>query len=180
MALRKIARLGHPLLRDNAEPITPLELQAQSTQRLIDDMLETMRDAGGVSITAPQMHVSKQIIIIEVDPVKPRYANKPAVPLTMIVNPRIISHGDELEDGWEECLSLPDLRGRVPRWTRLKAAGVDRDGNAVEIEAEGFFARILQHAIDHLHGHVFVDRITDLITLTYQHEYEEYWRTEGG
>ncbi len=178
MALRKIACLGHPLLRESAEPITPAELRARSTQTLIEDAIETMRDADGASISAPQIHVSKQIILVEVNPVNPRYADKPAVPLTVIANPRVISHGDELEDGWEECLSLPNLHGRVPRWTRLTAAGVDRDGNVMEIEAEGFFARLIQHAIDHLHGHLFVDRIPDLITLTYQHEYQKYWRKE--
>lgn len=175
MSLLKIARLGHPMIRQSADLVSPEELQTPPIQTLIDDMIETMRDADGVGIAAPQVHVARRIIVIEVNPANPRYPSQRVVPLTVIVNPQIMDHSDEVEEGWEGCLSVPDLRGRVPRWRWLKVSGLDRKGKEIEINAEGFFARVIQHEIDHLDGHVFLDRVADLTTLTHLREYKKYW-----
>ena len=175
MPLLKIARLGHPQIRSGAMPVSDKELHTPETQKFIDDMVETMRDANGVGIAAPQVQASKQIIAIEVAPENPRYPNQALIPLTIVVNPILIDHGDETENGWEGCLSVPDLRGVVPRWKRVKVQGLTRNGQPVQFEAEGFFARVFQHEIDHLNGKVFLDRLPDLQTLTHLGEYEKYW-----
>lgn len=176
MSLLKIARMGHPGIRQGTEPVSSEELHSQAIQRLIDDMVETMRDADGVGIAAPQVHVSKQIIAIEVSPENPRYPNHPAVPLMVLLNPMIIDHAETMEEGWEGCLSVPDLRGLVPRWTRVTVSGLDREGQDVALDAEGFFARVIQHEVDHLNGKVFLDRLPDLQTLTHLREYEQFWK----
>ena len=175
MALLKIARLGHPLIRKGAEPVSEEELHSQGTQQFIDDLVETMWDASGVGIAAPQVHTPKQIIAIEVSSDNPRYPNQASVPLTILINPKIVEQAEETENGWEGCLSVPDLRGLVPRWTWVKVAGLDRQGKAVLIEARNFFARVIQHEVDHLNGKVFLDRLPDLQTLTHLREYEKYW-----
>ena len=177
MSLLKIARLGHPKIRQGTEPVSLEELNSPEIQRLIDDMVETMRDANGVGIAAPQVHVSKQIIAIEVAPENPRYPNQPAVPLMVLLNPIITEHAEATVEGWEGCLSVPDLRGVVPRWTRVKVNGLDRRGQAVQLDAEGFFARVIQHEVDHLNGRVFLDRLPDLKTLTHLREYEQFWKS---
>ncbi len=176
MSLLKIARMGHPGIRQGTEPVSSEELHSQAIQRLIDDMVETMRDADGVGVAAPQVHVSKQIIAIEVSPENPRYPNHPAVPLMVLLNPMIIDHAETMEEGWEGCLSVPDLRGLVPRWTRVTVSGLDREGQVVALDAEGFFARVIQHEVDHLNGKVFLDRLPDLQTLTHLREYEQFWK----
>ncbi len=177
MSLLKITRLGHPKIRQGTEPVSSEELHSQAIRRLIDDMVETMRDANGVGIAAPQVHVSKRIIAIEVSPENPRYPNHPAVPLMVLLNPMIMDHAETTEGGWEGCLSVPDLRGVVPRWTRVRISGLDRRGLAVELDAEGFFARVIQHEVDHLNGKVFLDRLPDLKTLTHLREYEQFWKS---
>jgi len=176
MTLLKIARLGHPIIRDQAEPVSKEQLQTPEIQNLIDSMIETMRDANGVGIAAPQVHSPKRMIIIEVSPDNPRYPQQGSIPLTVIVNPIIVSQSDNYEQGWEGCLSVPDLRGKVPRSTHLKVSGLDRDGNPLQFEAEGFFARVIQHEVDHLEGKVYLDRLPDMSTLTFLREYEKYWK----
>jgi len=173
--LLKIARLGHPIIRSEADPVLAEQLPLPGIQQVIDNMVETMRDANGVGIAAPQVHVSQQIIVIEVSPDNPRYPNQVEVPLTILINPKIIEHGEELENGWEGCLSVPDLRGLVPRWSYVKVRGLDRAGKDVQFEAHGFHARVVQHEVDHLKGHVFLDRLPDLSSLTHLREYEQYW-----
>ena len=175
MTLLKIARLGHPAIRDGAKSVTDAELHAQGTQRLIDDMVDTMRDADGVGIAAPQVHVAKRIIVVEVSPDNPRYLKRDPIPLTVIVNPQILSKSAEQEEGWEGCLSVPDLRGLVPRAYSVELAGVDRYGDELHLRASGFFARVIQHEVDHLDGHIFMDRLPDLATLTHLREYQKYW-----
>jgi len=176
VSILKISRLGHPSIRRGTEPVSSEELHSREIQRLIDDMVETMRDAHGVGIAAPQVHVSKQIIVIEISPENPRYPNQVAVPLTVLLNPTITEHEEITEEGWEGCLSVPDLRGLVPRWTRVKVSGLDRQSQAVEVDAKGFFARVIQHEVDHLNGKVFLDRLPDLNTLTHLREYEQFWK----
>ncbi|MDT7041336.1 peptide deformylase [Candidatus Nitronereus thalassa] len=175
-SLLKIARLGHPTIRENSVTVSPDQLASSAVQQFIDQLVETMRDAHGVGIAAPQVHVSQQIIAVEVLPDNPRYPNQVPVPLTVVVNPKIVEHDDRTDEQWEGCLSVPDLRGRVSRWLSVKVEGLNRKGQPVTLEARGFFARVLQHEIDHLHGYVFLDRLLDLKTLTHLREYELYWK----
>lgn len=175
MALLKIARLGHPAIRAGARTVTPEELAWPETQSLIDDMIETMRDADGVGIAAPQVHVDKRVIVIEVKNDNPRYPGRDAVPLMVVINPEISELSEAMETGWEGCLSVPDLRGQVPRHATLKLHGLDRDGRAFESRAEGFFARVIQHEVDHLDGSVYLDRMPTLKTLSFLPEFARYW-----
>ena len=175
MTLLRIARLGHPVIRKGAESVAREELRTREIHRLIDDMVDTMRDADGVGIAAPQVHVAKQIIAIEVSATNPRYPAQKPIPLNVIVNPRVVTHSNEFEDGWEGCLSVPDMRGRVPRSVSLELTGWDRHGNDVRIQAAGFHARVIQHEVDHLNGFVFLDRLPNLSSLTHLREYQKYW-----
>ena len=174
MSILKVPRLGHPVLRRVAEPVPVDAIRSPEIQRLIDDMIETMREYSGVGLAAPQVHVSRRIVVVE-SAANPRYPDKPLVPLAAYVNPVLTSLTDETEEDWEGCLSIPDLRGRVPRACRLGLAAYDRHGDRVELEAAGWHARILQHECDHLDGTLFVDRMPDLSTLTHLAEYARYW-----
>jgi peptide deformylase len=175
VTLLKIARLGHPVIRKGAKSVRRDELRNREVQRLIDDMVDTMRDADGVGIAAPQVHVAKRIVAIEVSASNPRYPNQNPIPLNVIINPRISTNSNEFEEGWEGCLSVPDLRGKVPRCVSLEATGWDRHGNDIRLRASGFYARIIQHEVDHLNGVVFLDRLPDLSSLTHLREYQKYW-----
>ena len=179
MALLKIARLGHPAIRKGAQSLSPDDLTSLDFQQFLDHLIDTMRDADGVGIAAPQVHIPQQVVAIEVDPNNPRYPGYPQIPLTILVNPLILAHSSETEEDWEGCLSVPDLRGRVPRWTSLTVQGLDRHGNPMEITAKGFFARVIQHELDHLQGKVFLDRLPDLSTVSYLREYQQYWLQNG-
>ena len=173
MAILKVARLGHPVLRRVADPVRPEALGAADTQRLIDDMLETMAEYDGVGLAAPQVHVSQRLVVYGVA-ANPRYPDAPPIPLTVLVNPRITPVGDEQEQDWEGCLSIPDLRGRVPRWACLRVEAQGRDGETLRYTAEGFHARILQHELDHLDGKVYVDRMGSMESLAFLSEFQRY------
>jgi peptide deformylase len=174
MSILKVARLGHPVLRRVAEPVSEKELRSESTILLMTDMVETMREYDGVGLAADQVHVSKQIAVLEVAD-NPRYPEKPAVPLTVLINPLITPLTEELEEDWEGCLSIPDLRGRVPRYKSIKVQTLDRKGAPLEFVATGFHARVIQHEWDHLHGKVYLDRMSDLSTLCFLSEFSRYW-----
>jgi peptide deformylase len=174
MAILKVARLGHPVLRQVAKPVPPGDITSPSIQRLIDDMIETMHEYDGVGIAAPQVHYSLQLAVIEVER-NPRYPQAPEIPLTVLINPQITARSDVTRLGWEGCLSVDGLRGKVPRNERLSARWLDRSGRPVQAEAQGFFAVVIQHEVDHLLGKVFLDRMADLTTLTHLKEYERYW-----
>jgi peptide deformylase len=174
MAILKVARLGHPVLRQMAEPVPHDEIHSPGIQRLIDDMVETMREYSGVGLAANQVHVPKQIAVIEAQR-NSRYPDAPEIPLTVIINPVITPAGEPLAEDWEGCLSIPDLRGRVPRYPEVHLKAYDRAGRPLELTAKDFFARVIQHEADHLKGKVFIDRMPDLSTLTHLAEWSRYW-----
>lgn len=176
--LLKIAKLGHPILRRTAEPVSAEDLALGETQRFIDDLIETMRDAGGLGLAAPQVHQSVQIVVIEGRGDNPRYPDAPVIPLRVLVNPSFSLLSEDTEWGWEGCLSIDDLRGKVPRSCRVVVEAWDRQGRPMAIDAEGFTARVLQHEIDHLFGRLFVDRAEPL-SLTHLKEFERYWKPVG-
>ena len=174
MAILKVARLGHPVLRQTARPLSLEEIRSEPTQRLIDDMIETMREYDGAGLAANQVHTLAQIAVIEVE-ANPRYPDAPQIPLTVIVNPIVTPLTEELEDGWEGCLSVPDMRGMVPRFTAVRLQCLDRLGGQIDLVAKDFFARVIQHETDHLFGTVYVDRMRDLSTLSHLAEWNRYW-----
>lgn len=179
MSILKVAQLGNPVLRVKAEPVPHDLIHSEEVQLLIDDMIDTMREYNGAGLAAPQVHESVQIIVLEAEN-NPRYKDDPDVPLTIVINPKIVSFSEAMEEGWEGCLSLNDLWGKVNRALKIAVTGFDREGDPLKIEAEGFFARALQHEIDHLHGKVFIDRMTDLASLSFGKEYQRYSRHDDG
>jgi peptide deformylase len=174
MAILKVARLGHPVLRQVAEPIDVEDIRSPETQRLVDDLIETMREYNGAGLAATQVHVPKQVCVIEVKD-NPRYPDAEAIPLTVLINPVVTPLTAEMEEGWEGCLSVPDMRGVVPRYTAVHLEAYDREGNRIDVVAKEFFARVLQHETDHLRGLVYLDRMKDLSTLTHLAEWNKYW-----
>lgn len=173
MAILKVARLGHPVIRNQTAPLTPEEIRSPEIQTLIDHMIETMHEYEGVGLAAPQIHVSKQIAVIEVNQ-NPRYPDMPKVPLTVLINPRITSRSKKIVEGWEGCLSVPDLRGVVPRNDALVCEALDREGKPIKLEVSDFFARVIQHEWDHLQGNVYLDRMTNLKTLSHLSEFTRF------
>jgi peptide deformylase len=159
MAVREVLRMGHPVLRERAKRVerfaTP-ELRA-----LVQDMRDTMAAKNGAGLAAPQIGVSERVVIFGVDH-NPRYPDAEEVPFTVLVNPQIVMLTREVEEGWEGCLSVPGMRGIVPRYTRLRYSGFDEEGTPIEREAEGFHARVVQHECDHLDGILYPQRMTDL------------------
>jgi peptide deformylase len=174
MAILKVARLGHPVLRQQARPVPVGDIRSADVQRLIDDMVETMREYDGAGLAANQVHALWQVAVIEVQK-NPRYPEAPEIPLTVVINPVVTPLTDEREDGWEGCLSVPDMRGVVPRFTSVRLECLDREGKRVDLVAKDFFARVIQHETDHLNGVVYVDRIADMRTLSHIAEWNRYW-----
>ena len=165
--IRDVLRMGDPRLLEVSEPIgafgTP-ELLA-----LLDDLNDTMAAMNGAGIAAPQIGVLNRVVIFGFDH-NPRYPEAEAVPFTVLCNPLITTLSDETEDGWEGCLSVPGMRGVVPRYTRLRYSGFDEHGNPIEREAEGFHARVVQHECDHLDGILYPQRMTDMATFGFIEE----------
>lgn len=174
MAILKVARLGHPILRQVAEPVSPEAICSPEIQRLIDDMLETMDEYDGAGLAAPQVHVSRRVVIYGVHG-NPRYPDAEEVPLTVLVNPKITPTTSEMDEDWEGCLSVPDMRGQVPRYTRVKVDAYGRDGKVLRFTADGFHARVIQHECDHLDGKVYLDRMRSMDTLSFLPEFHKYW-----
>jgi peptide deformylase len=178
MSIRKVARLGHPVLRQLAEPV-PLEgMLSPAVQQLVDDLIETMIEYDGAGLAAPQVHVSQQIVVFQVEG-NPRYPDAPAIPLTVLINPRITPVTKEIDEDWEGCLSVPDLRGKVPRPTAVRVEAYDRTGKKLDYVARGFEARVVQHECDHLLGKVFLDRMQSMESLSFLKEFVRY-QSEGG
>lgn len=174
MSILKVTRLGHPVLRRVAQPLSLEELRAAPTQKLIDDMIETMKEYDGVGLAADQVHESRQVAVLEVAD-NPRYPDKPKVPLSVLVNLRVTPLDEAMEEDWEGCLSIPDLRGRVPRHKNIRVQALDRNGKPMDFVAKDFHARVIQHEWDHLNGKVYLDRMRDFSTLTFLQEFARYW-----
>jgi len=174
MAILKTAKMGHPVLRTTADPVDPEEILEDGFQQLIDDMIETMHEYDGAGLAAPQVHEGVQLAVIEMRENR-RYPEAPTIPLTILINPVVTPLTDEKVAGWEGCLSLPDLRGRVCRYRAIEVVALDREAQPICFSAEGFLATVIQHEVDHLNGILFVDRMTDLRSLSYLPEYERYW-----
>jgi peptide deformylase len=173
MAILKVARLGNPILRKVAEPVPPEGVGAPAVQRLIDDLIETMLEYDGAGLAAPQVHVSQQIVVFEVE-ANPRYPDAESIPLTVLINPKITPTTQRIEEDWEGCLSVPDLRGRVPRYTHVRVEAYDRHGKRLNYIAKDFQARVVQHECDHLLGKVFLDRMTSMESLAFTREFMRY------
>jgi peptide deformylase len=171
MPARPIVRLGHPALRTPAQPVAPGQLALPATQELIDDMIETMRAASGVGLAAPQVGVGLQLFVYEA---ALREDRGPGIPLRAVINPMLTPQSGEMVYDWEGCLSIPDLRGLVPRHPAVRVHGLDRLGQPLDYLATGFEARIVQHEFDHLHAVVFLDRMRDFKTLAFYDEWERY------
>ena len=175
MALRKIATIGHPVLRQVAREVSREELGAAPMQRLIDDLVETMRDAAGAGIAANQVHEPVRVCVIEIQN-NPRYPYKPNWPLTVLVNPVVEPTTTETFGNYEGCLSVPNLRGEVPRFTSVRVRALDRAGKDVAFEVRGLTAGTFQHELDHLDGKLFVDRVVDTRTLCTWTDFERFHR----
>jgi peptide deformylase len=168
----KVARIGHPVIRSAARDVPEEVLASADFQHLVNDMVDTMHEYDGVGLAGPQVHVGLRVAVLEV-PASDERARE-AVPLTVLVNPVVTPLGEEKEDAWEGCLSIPDLRGVVPRWKRLRLEALDRKGQPYTMEAEGFLARVIQHECDHLEGGVYLDRMDGLRSLSFLREFERF------
>jgi peptide deformylase len=158
MAIRTILKMGDPRLLQPAEAVTSFD--TSELHALAADLFDTMADAGGVGLAAPQIGVGLRVVIFGFEH-STRYPDAPPVPLTVLVNPVIMPLGDAEDDGWEGCLSVPGLRGWVPRFTHIRYQGFDPYGNAIDRSVEGFHARVVQHECDHLIGKLYPMRICD-------------------
>jgi peptide deformylase len=172
VAVLPIVQVGHPVLRERAREVTPEELASEGFQEFIDDLVETMRAAGGAGLAANQVGDTRRVAVIEVRQPHPRYPYKPEIPLTVIVNPVLEVVGDERFAINEGCLSVPDLRGDVPRAVTVRVQWLDRDGVAHDEERRGLTAGTFQHEVDHLDGVMFLDRVTDPTTFSTWAEFD--------
>lgn len=171
MALLPIAKLGNPILRQPAVPVDPREIRGKDVQQLIDDMLETMREEPGIGLAAPQVSRSIQLLVMGCE-------GEGGFPTTVLINPAIVYYGPEQVENWEGCLSVDGLRGKVMRPSSIRVTAVDRNGKPLDFEATGLYAVCIQHEMDHLIGKLFLDRMTDLSTLTQLTEFDRYWKKE--
>ncbi len=172
MSILKVARMGHPVLRAKARALEKGEITSAAVQRLIDDMIDTMVEYHGVGLAAPQVHEGLRIFVAALDAGEDEAGD--AEPIA-IVNPEITVVGTEKVEDWEGCLSIPDIRGRVPRAREIRVRAVDRRGDRIELRAHDFPARVILHETDHLDGILFFDRMTSFESLTFLDEYARYW-----
>jgi peptide deformylase len=174
MSILKVARLGNPVLRQKAKPIPEAEIAAPEIRRLIADMVETMRAYGGAGLAAPQVHELLQVIVVDSQE-DPENSRRKPTPLTILINPALTVLSEQIDEEWEGCLSIPDLRGRVPRHREIKVQAYHPTGKAISFKARNSFAHVIQHEYDHLMGEVFLDRMRSFQSLTFLSEYSRYW-----
>jgi peptide deformylase len=178
MSILKVARMGHPVLRARARAVEPSEIRSPRIQQLIDDMFETMHEYHGVGLAAPQVHESLRLFVAGFPPSRDRKEDEDEAdrfPEVVLINPEVRPEGTETIEDWEGCLSIPDIRGRVPRARQVIVRAFDRRGKPVEIRAAGFSARVIQHETDHLDGILFFDRMQSFESLTFLEEFGRYW-----
>ncbi|MGE5245531.1 MAG: peptide deformylase [Betaproteobacteria bacterium] len=171
MSILKVARMGHPVLRQKTRALDRAEIASPAIQQLIDDLLETMAEYHGAGLAAPQVHVGLRLFVAALEAGEEESESR----LLVLINPEITPVGQETVEDWEGCLSIPDIRGRVPRAREIKARGLDRRGKRIEIGAHDFAARVIQHEADHLDGILFFDRMRSFESLTFLDEYARYW-----
>jgi peptide deformylase len=169
MSILKVARMGHPVLRERARPIDKSDLRNPLVQKLIDDMIDTMHEYHGVGLAAPQVHEGLRLFVGLLDE-EPDSKSEASI----LINPEIVANDEAREDGWEGCLSIPDIRGMVPRYTDITVTALDRHGKKIERQLKNFAARVAQHETDHLDGVLFFDRMASFETLTFLDEYSRY------
>jgi peptide deformylase len=174
MSILKVARMGHPVLRAKARAIDRGELKSPVVQRLIDDLVDTMIEYHGVGLAAPQVHEGVRIFVAQLDHDGLEGDRRETDPIT-VINPEITIVGSEIEEDWEGCLSIPDIRGRVPRARELRLRALDRRGERIDVHARDYAARVIQHETDHLDGVLFFDRMPSFESLTFLDEYSRYW-----
>jgi peptide deformylase len=169
MSILKVARMGHPVLRTKARTVDKLELKNPTVQQFIENMIDTMYEYSGVGLAAPQVHEGLRVFVAMVDA-----DGRGEGDALTFVNPEITVIGDQTVEGWEGCLSIPDVRGRVPRAQHIKITALDRNAKRFELELKDFPARVVQHETDHLDGVLFLDRMRGFESLTYLEEYSRY------
>ncbi len=172
MSILKISKLGHPVLLKKSNEIK--EFSTNSLKKIIYDMSETMIDYNGIGLAAPQVHLSKRIIIFR----NPDIEEKEKIQITPLINPVFKPIGEDKEDDWEGCLSIPGMQGLVTRYKKIYYSGYDLDGNKIENEVEGLHARVIQHEIDHLDGILYISRLTNEKAFGFEKEIIEFWKNE--
>lgn len=166
-----IAKLGNPILRQVAAKVDPRDIRTYELQQFIDNLIETMLDEPGIGLAAPQVSRSIQLVVMSCE-------GEDGFPKTVLINPRIVFYGPEQVENWEGCLSVDGLRGKVTRPSVVRVQALDRLGKPLDIEATGLYAVCIQHEMDHLIGKVFLDRMTDMSTLTQLPEFSKYWQPD--
>jgi peptide deformylase len=171
MSILKVARMGHPVLRTRARAIQRAHIKTPLVQKLIDDMIETMVEYHGVGLAAPQVHEGVRLFVAALDG---ESGDEDRGPIALI-NPEVTAVGSETVEDWEGCLSIPEIRGRVPRAREIRVEAFDREGARFELRVHDYSARVIQHETDHLDGILFFDRMRSFETLAFLEEYSRYW-----
>lgn len=184
MAILKVARMGHPVLRAKALPVAPGQIRSAPVQHLIDDLFETMREYAGIGLAAPQVHESLRVFVAGVrqlpegEPLE-RLEDDENMPFVALINPELTLLDEPVHEGWEGCLSIPDIRGLVPRATEISVRAFNRAGERITFTAKGLSARVIQHETDHLDGVLFFDRMRTLESLAFMDEYRRFWTEDA-
>ena len=175
MSILKISRLGHPVLLKKAKPVN--DILAKDVRKIVLDMTETMLDAKGIGLAAPQIHINKQIIIFRTfKEDEDKDEKEKEINITVLINPKIIKISDKTDDDWEGCLSIPGMLGLVKRFSEIKYEGYDIKGNLIQKKVKGLNARVVQHEFDHLLGILYVSRLADPKAFGFADEIEEFWK----
>ena len=172
MSILKVAKIGHPILLKKSSEIK--EFSTNSLKKIIYDMSETMIDYKGIGLAAPQVHISKRIIIFR----NPDVPESNKIQITPLINPTFEPLSDDKEDGWEGCLSIPGMQGLVRRYKKISYLGFDLDGNKIENTVDGLHARVIQHEIDHLNGKLYIERLADKKAFGFENEILEFRKNE--
>lgn len=179
MAIRKIARMGNPVLRQKARALSKEEILSPATRQLVSDMLETLHDVGGIGLAAPQVHESVQLALIEFQADNSRYPDMGDQPLLVLFNPKISILDETPQQFWEGCLSVPDLRGLVARPRKIRVEYMNENAEPKAIEAEGFLATVFQHELDHLDGKLYIDKLVSTEKLVFLEEFRKFAASES-